>query len=73
MKEIPLLTRLRRKDFTKNDSTKKYRFRKMQIMVTYDRLNERWVYTSLTHPVSGIFYGSVYQLTRKIINEYFLR
>lgn len=70
MNFYPALNKLRKSDFSKFNPTHHYNYMDMEIVVTWDYLNDRWTYGSPTHSVSGVFYGSIADLKNKIKYEY---
>lgn len=64
------LNKMRKGDFSKFHTTNHYNYIDMEIVITWDYLNNRWSYGSPTHSVSGVFYGSVADLKNHIKYEY---
>ena len=70
MNYYPSLNKMRKGDFSKFKTINHYIYKKMEIVITWDYLNDRWIYNSSTHSVSGVFYGSIADLKNKIKYEY---
>lgn len=64
------LNQMRKGDFSKFKTINHYIYKKMESVITWDYLNDRWLYNSSTHSVGGVFYGSVAALKNQIKYEY---
>lgn len=64
------LNSMRKGDFTKFNNIHDYNYMNMDVTIEWDYFNNRWTYSSNTHKVSGVFYGSVEDLKKKIKDEY---
>lgn len=64
------LNSMRKGDFSKSNTRNTYEYFNMEVTIEWDYLNNRWTYSSNTHEVSGMFYGSVTDLKKHIKDEY---
>ena len=60
------LNDLRVKDFSKFNSLEETVYKNVQVRIEYDRLNNKWIYSSDEILFSGAFYGTLSELKRKI-------
>lgn len=60
------LNDLRVKDFSRFNSLEETVYKNVQVRIEYDRLNNKWIYSSDEILFSGAFYGTLSELKRKI-------
>ena len=63
------LNQLKAKEFKTLNRTE-VNYKSATIQIERDFLNCRWYYSSSSHPISGVYYGNLTDLKKKIKEEY---